>query len=501
MKYDDNIHEFISKKLKEITGSSIIVVASYQQESRNVQVEEIMGLSKPLYKKLNDSLGNNLHKLSYKLSPKDFHLLVSGKLIYLEAGIKNMINKGALDKISGLLEAINVKHVHTIGLTDKEELMGAVLLINPYKNFNKLVAETFINQASIAILNKNVVNALHQSETRFRTLFEKNNDIIFTLDDKEHITSINPIGKKLITGKPENKVKIKVYMTSESYKRFKRTIAECVSKEVKYCAEEIELYSLNGDLLTFKVSFLITYMDQKVKEIFGIARNTTRDKMMQNQILSKIIETEEREKKAFSEELHDGLGSLLSTINIYIGMLMKKDKTRQQKEGYLDELRKLAHEAVSNVRLFSNSLTPNVLNDFGLIVAIKLYSDRINTTRPGLINVHEPKNLPRFDRIIEINLYRIILELINNSLKYAQSTSIDIDLDCKGRNIILQFRDNGRGFDMDKVLQSVTTGAGIKNIMARVKSLNGTFDFTSQENKGVSYHFVIPKNISYPNGG
>jgi signal transduction histidine kinase len=65
----------------------------------------------------------------------------------------------------------------------------------------------------------------------------------------------------------------------------------------------------------------------------------------------------------------------------------------------------------------------------------------------------------------------------------------------RDKNIILQYSDNGKGFDMQKILASKTSGMGTKNIIARVKSLNGTCDFYSQENKGINFNIIIPKNI------
>jgi PAS domain S-box-containing protein len=494
MKPDSDMRGFIAKKLREISKSSIVVVTSYNYDTNTFYVESISGLKGGQLTKVTEISGGDFHNLSYKVSPNSVRLLIKGQLEFLGDKLKSFIIRTMTDHAYALVDLIKSDNVFTIGLVDKEQLLGSLLLIDPEMDMNKLVIETFTNQASIAIHNKSMVKALHQSESRFRNLFEKNNDIIFTLDDREQITSINPIGQKLITGAIEKRVKIKNYMTSESYARLKKTLSGALAKESKYCAEEIEMYALNGKLLTFQVSFSIAYTT-KSPEIFGIAQNITRNKMMQNQILSKIIETEEREKKSFAEELHDGLGSLLSTINIYIGLLQKKDKPQEQKDIYLEQLKKLVHEAVSNVRLFANSLTPNVLNDFGLLSAIRLFCDKVNTTRHGLVKFHEPENLPRLDRIVEINLYRITLELINNSLKYANATSINIHLFSREKNIILQYNDNGKGFDMDKILKSSTSGMGTKNIIARVKSLNGTCDFHSQENKGVNFNFIIPRII------
>lgn len=336
--------------------------------------------------------------------------------------------------------------------------------------------------------------ALIESEFRFRNLIEKNNDIIFTVDIKGNLISINPIGQDLITGKFNKELSIKTILNEETYDSVKKVFNKTIAAKENHASHEIEVEARNGKMLSFEISYFVNYKKGKPEEVFGIARNITEDKMLQNEVLSKIIEAEEREKKMFAEELHDGLGSMLSTINIYISLLQKKDKSPEERDNYIQYLKKLVSEAISNIRLYANSLTPNVLNDFGLETAISLFIEKVNNTKPGLVEFRCDEINPRFTKNVEINLYRIVLELINNSNKYANANRIDVEIKNDPNKITLLYKDDGIGFDFERVLGSNVSGMGVKNILARAKSLNGICDFISKPNEGIQVKIIINKN-------
>jgi PAS domain S-box-containing protein len=412
---------------------------------------------------------------------------------------KNKNNIKLAGSYRGYCMAEGYQSIALIPLKNGKEIIGILQFNDHQKNRFSKESITFFEgiASSIGIAIKRIKDEaeIRHNQSRINSLFEQNNDIIFTLDNKETFTSINPIGEKLITGKFVPGITIKSFLPIRSYRKLQSIFMETMNLEKKYCSAEIDMIAKNGSLLTFRVNFSLTHHNNELTEIFGIARNITTDNMLQNQVLSKIIETEEREKKSFAEELHDGLGSLLSTINIYIGLLQKKEKTSDEKNSYLKELNKLVHEAIDNVRMYANSLTPNVLNDFGLRTAIKLYCEKINTTRPDFIQINVPARLLQVDKIVEINIYRILMELINNSIKYSGAKQIQIHLNSEGKNLLMKYIDNGKGFSVEQALSSSVSGMGVKNVFARVKSLNGTCDFESDPGKGVHVSIIVPRKM------
>lgn len=496
MESEGEIYEYISERIRDLTGDAWHVITSYDEAERAIRPVKIHGVSKEILLRLSEISRTDIQNLMFPLGDEGVRNLCSGKVGRADYNFRDILGHQYGPELSDHSLITENHHVFYIGLSDKDDLFGSVgIITDDESKINKPVLETFVNQAAVNLKKNRTIKALEHSQVRLNSLFEQNMDIVFTLNRREMLTSINPIGERLISGKFRPGLRIRDYMPRASYLSLQKVFRETVAARLPFCTCELEINARNGSVLAFQGGFSIEYTGDEVKEIFGIARNITGDKSMQNQVLSLIIETEEREKKTFAAELHDGLGSLLSTINIYIGLLKKEDKSAEEKKAHLDSLSKLIHEAVMNVRFFANSLTPNVLNDFGLLMAVSMYVEKINATRPGLITLILPDKKIKAENIIEINIYRIILELINNSLKYSGASAILIKISEKNQSLFLSYQDNGKGFDLQRVTSSETSGMGIKNIYTRTKSLNGYINISSKEGKGLKVSIQIPYTI------
>jgi PAS domain S-box-containing protein len=492
-KSQEEIFELIIEKLSLLADCRQVMTISFDPFQKNFRMEKLSGFPAEHMLDLSESAGKDILSMRFRIPLHYLRSLSGGQIVRSEKNFSEFLLPLNGISLVELDRQLSGKNIYLVGLSDNDQVFGAVAFFTE-KNvtLNHPLLETFFRQASVALKKSNIISELKKSESRFTSLFEQNNDIVFTLNHREMLTSINPIGEKLITGKFEPGIKIGQFLAPDSYRKLHHTFLETIRMRQNYCAGEMEVYTRNGKLLTFQAGFSLTYIGNKLYEIFGIARNITENKMLQNQVLSKIIETEEKEKKAFAEELHDGLGSLLSTINIYVGLLRKKEKSEADRDVYLKELHNLVNDAVANVRNYANSLTPNVLNDFGLISAVTLFGEKINTTQPGLVTFDFPATEITISRIIEINIYRILLELMNNSMKYSNANSIRISIHEDGAHLRVSYSDNGKGFDLEKVLTSEVSGMGIKNIYTRVSSLNGTCELYSQNGKGVRVEISIP---------
>jgi PAS domain S-box-containing protein len=211
-------------------------------------------------------------------------------------------------------------------------------------------------------------------------------------------------------------------------------------------------------------------------------RDITERKDMEKKILTAVVEAEEREKKRFSEDLHDGLGALLSTMKIYVNTIQKK-KSINEANDLLTQLKDMIFDAVENTRNIAYNLTPNVLADFGLIKALTAYCDKLNSSQSIDVRFYSGFE-GRFNHNIEINLFRIIQELINNSLKHGEARIIEISMQVTGNKLTVNYSDNGKGFNTEKIFAKNVNGIGINNIFARVKLLNGACKIISHNGGG-----------------
>ena len=143
----------------------------------------------------------------------------------------------------------------------------------------------------------------------------------------------------------------------------------------------------------------------------------------------------------------------------------------------------LLHESIRSTREIANNLTPNLLNDFGLIEALRVYVDKINKMNTISVNLNIDENFPDLPKQIGVALYRIISELLNNTLKHSSATKIEIELIKLQNQMEIKYSDNGIGCDIQKILSSPTKGLGLSNITSRVKSINGQCNFASVPGK------------------
>jgi len=202
--------------------------------------------------------------------------------------------------------------------------------------------------------------------------------------------------------------------------------------------------------------------------------------------LNAVIQGQESERTRIAKDLHDGLGGLLSTVKIHF-------LTVQQEIESINKLltfKKATHmldDACEEVRRIAHNMMPDALDQLGLSAVILDLSQALEekgyVVHTQLLNVED-----RLPEELEINLYRIIQELVNNIIKYAEATQIIIQLSRDGDKIFLTVEDNGRGFD------PITkySGIGLQNIRSRVDFLSGEIDISSQPGDGTSVFISLP---------
>lgn len=212
-----------------------------------------------------------------------------------------------------------------------------------------------------------------------------------------------------------------------------------------------------------------------------IERLNRQRQMLNRRILTAVLRTEEKARSRFSKELHDGLGPLLSSAKMSLTALSREEGNPEQRE-IIDNTTYVINEAIRSLREISNNLSPHVLNDFGLARGVQNFIDKSAAMHEVKIRFTTNLRSERFDTDVEVILYRVICELINNSLKHAACSAINLSLSQNGRELTLDYTDNGRGFNPEAMLDC---GMGLSNIDSRVNSLGGTFEIVSSKGKGM----------------
>ncbi len=258
----------------------------------------------------------------------------------------------------------------------------------------------------------------------------------------------------------------------------------------------IDDLNLLNDWIAVIVSILISLGVIIIPEIFNyIKREEQLRKVAEKKVLNAVLTTEEKERKRFANDLHDGLGPLLSTIKMSLSALVKTEKDTAKLD-IIKNAGKVTEEAILSIKEISTNLSPHVLVNFGLTSAIKHFTDKLKESK--IIEIDFQSNLyeKRFNGDIEVVIYRSICELVNNTVKHAKASLININLTYNSaKNIIdILYDDDGIGCDIGKILNGNGKGTGLQNIDSRISSINGYIEIDSAKGKGFHSYINIKIN-------
>jgi two-component system NarL family sensor kinase len=210
----------------------------------------------------------------------------------------------------------------------------------------------------------------------------------------------------------------------------------------------------------------------------------------QNLASKRIIEAEERERKRIAGDLHDGVGQLFSAVKLNMGTLLDRiDLPPGDDQALAEKTMAMVDESCREVRSIAHQMMPNILLKIGLASAVKDFVGKIESNRLK-ITVETAGLNQRLDQNTEIVLYRVIQESVNNVIKHAAASRLDIQLVRESTGVTATIEDNGKGFNTNN--QDKFEGIGLKNIITRVEYLKGTVDISSSPKKGTLVAIYIP---------
>jgi signal transduction histidine kinase len=168
------------------------------------------------------------------------------------------------------------------------------------------------------------------------------------------------------------------------------------------------------------------------------------NKRKQDQVRSAyLLEGQEEERKRMSREIHDGLGQMLTGIKLSLGRLNTPDMNSKLRKAY-EHMKQLTNETIEATRVISFNLMPTVLNDFGMASALKIFAHQAQLDNKLQISVEVFNPEKRYAQNIEINIYRIVQEAINNILKHAKASTAKVKLEENNGLLELSITDNGQ---------------------------------------------------------
>ncbi len=199
--------------------------------------------------------------------------------------------------------------------------------------------------------------------------------------------------------------------------------------------------------------------------------------------LHAVIDAAESERRRIARDLHDGVGQQLTGIKMALQQLSSADENNQK----LEKLTEILDDASKDVRALSHQMMPKMLEEEGLLPAIEDMLKKTLGITPIKYELTTKGMNQRFDKKIELGLYRVAQELIGNILKHSQANEVLADLYLREKNILMMVEDNGVGMP-----DEIKEGLGLQNMKGRITAIGGTIEFVSEKGKGTSVTINIP---------
>ncbi|MEN8805440.1 MAG: PAS domain-containing sensor histidine kinase [Wenyingzhuangia sp.] len=384
-------------------------------------------------------------------------------------------------------------------------------LIRPtYISYLDLITDLLAIKNNIDVSNR-PLSSRENTLLRYRELnFAVNNAVLYaTITDENRIAYISKKFEEYL-GHEEDLTfrKFEEVLTdhhSQQYK-IKKIIStaseELVNKELRLINQAgevfwMEISIINMDNLKNSRRRLIVCHDITKRKNAGMEmQRVNRDKFeaevqSQKDLSQQIMTAQEDERKRIAQDIHDGIGQMLTALRFSIDGI---DFSNQEKaEDSLHALKEVFGQLIKDVRSVTFSLAPPELTDHGVASAIRKMSNMVGdyTGQKVLYENISEFNM-RLQNNVEVNIYRVVQEAINNALKYSKSKYILITLDHTDSYLKIKVKDDGIGFDPTEKNSYEGTGNGLIFMKERVGYIDGELRISSEKGQGTTVHIVVP---------
>jgi PAS domain S-box-containing protein len=221
-----------------------------------------------------------------------------------------------------------------------------------------------------------------------------------------------------------------------------------------------------------------------------IQLNFIKEKESEKLRILSLIEGQEKERLRISKEIHDGVGQMLAAVRLSSESINPTSITSEKDLEKLEYTKSLIQETIIELRQVSSDLSPTFLYDYGLYSATNQLVITISKVSDLAIRLNSNIQKQRFRSLVEVTLYRIIQEAINNTLKYSHAKNLKINLMVDAEFLEVLVADDGVGYNLSS--QEETNGNGIKNMYSRANLIGANLNIQSSPGKGFQISIQIP---------
>ncbi|WP_460546876.1 PAS domain-containing sensor histidine kinase [Hymenobacter daeguensis] len=336
---------------------------------------------------------------------------------------------------------------------------------------------------------------LFNSEEEFRLFLAASFDIVYKMSaDWRYMYRL--VGKSFLADTlAPTETWLTTYIPSSQQRQVLAWVAQAIQGQRTF-EHEHQVFQADGSVGWVRSRAVpVRNAQGEISEWLGTATNITPRKLAEHTLFGAVQQAEEAERKRIAESLHNGLGQMLYAVKL---RLEKSRFLLPAPNAEVDALRQetdeLLADAIRQVRALSHELVPMVLEEFGLANAIQDLCQKMSgATLRVSCRVELDKVLPLLPGALELALYRMAQELIQNVVKHATGATLArLEVENVPGFVLLRVEDNGPGFAADA---SVGAGLGLRNIRDRVTLLGGVIDIGNGLHSGAYVRLRLPVAI------
>jgi PAS domain S-box-containing protein len=362
------------------------------------------------------------------------------------------------------------------------------------------------NLLRILMVNYLSVEQIRVSNERYDNMLRATHDLVWDWNLETGTFYRNNEGLKKVYGIEDAKCIQNVYSWMERIHPGDHIKVQRVINDILHATDEdtfdVEYRFKRDDgeyAFIYDRGVIVRNKEGKPLRMIGAAQNVTDRKKLEQELLQQeldkqkfisqaTIDTQEQERREIGKELHDNVNQVLTTTKLYLDLSLSSPDLKDE---LIRKSSKNIIYVINEIRQLSRSLMDPSIGDLGLLDSINDLVDNINITRKLHVSLSADSDLEKYlDESQKLMIFRVIQEAMNNTIKYAQATSVQLSIKNNSGSLELLIADDGKGFD----IETVKKGAGLKNIQNRVYLTGGNLLIDSAPDKGCKIIINFPIN-------
>jgi PAS domain S-box-containing protein len=350
---------------------------------------------------------------------------------------------------------------------------------------------------------RKTVSDMKLARQNYEELFTNASDAVWVHNLEGNITLVNKACEKL-TGYPVSELigkNIRDFLNPEGLSLARQVKDKLLRGETMEQRYEQRLIKKDGSEAIMQLATRLIVSDGQPQAFQNLARDITEERKLRDNLqfyLRQVLQAQEEERKRLARELHDDTSQQILLLTHGVDNIASKAErySPQELRNELGGLYELSQQTYQNIKHYAQALRPSILDDLGLMAAIKWLAEETHKLSAIEIQV-KTDIIPLLPPETQLVLFRIVQEALNNVHRHSGASEAGITAECRGDEVRVTISDNGKGFELPQQLSDFAGQGklGLTGMAERVRLIGGELEVSSQEGKGTTIVVKVPTKL------